>query len=76
MSPSAVTYRFRRPRTADEKRYAWIAEAHDGRRVAIGPDPTRFYRWRGVPLTGSLFATEKRGNNRDAIVRALLLDGF
>lgn len=67
-----VTYRFRRPREADEKPFVWVAETTDGQRVAFGPDPVSFHKWRAVLLSNSLWRREHCGDSRDAIARILL----
>lgn len=65
-------YRFHRPQRPEETRYQWIAVADDGTRIALTPDPVRFYRWSGFILDGSLYIRDAKSNNRDEIVRTLL----
>lgn len=65
-------YRFRRPQSAEEKRYQWIAVTDAGDRIALGPDPVRYYRWCGRYLSGSLFSRDAKDNSRDAVVHKLI----
>lgn len=62
---------FRRPRSADEKKYDWIITT-GGQRIALGPDPARFWRWSGRNLDGSMFTREAKGNTREEVIRKLL----
>jgi hypothetical protein len=65
-------YKTRRPRSADEKRYDWIVVTNDGQRIALGPDPARFWRWCGRYLDGSIFSREAKGNTLDEIAQRLI----
>lgn len=65
-------YKIRRPSSADEKRYNWIAVTDEGRRIALGPDPARFWRWSGQYLDGTMFSRQAKGNTRDEVVRNLM----
>lgn len=67
-----IGYKLRRPRSADEQRYDWIAVTDQDERIALGPDPVRFHKWSGHYISGSLFGRDAKGASREAVVRDLI----